>query len=600
MSLIAELKRRNVIRAATAYAVMAWLVIQVAETVLPFFGFSDDAIRNVIVLLGIGFVPAVVLAWTFQVTPGGIKRDRGARELVPDASAMRKLDRAIIAVLLVGISFFAFDKFVLAPERAAEREAEVAERAKAEAVSGYYGDRSIAVLPFENMSADPEQQYFVDGVAEEVLNLLARIRQLRVISRSSSFALRDLDLDVPEIAERLDVGHVLEGSVRKIGNTVRVTAQLIEAHSDTHLWSKTYERELENVFAIQDEIAADVANNLKIELLRPLHSRMVDPKAVALTQQARQIFERRPADTGKTMSELIAQAIEIDRDYVTAWQWKIYADYFLKVEGLISAEEEQRRDREARRHILDLEPESGFIDRIDGADAEIAGRLEDAAVFFERSLSKDANNSETARLAGRFAREIGKFDVAIRLGEHSVAIDPLCYQCLIQLSRTYMYAGDYGAAIDMRQRALALTEVGKAHYGLMLLLQGKAGEALENYQSMESDNLQKYAGLAMAYHDLGNHGSAEGELARLMSTDGDETALLVAEAAAWMDKRDIAFEWLKRAVKDTDAFGLGGLRLMNPAFRNLRDDPRWDEFLESVGFSSARLDAIKFNPVLPE
>ena len=161
MSLFRELQRRNVIRVATAYVVAAWLVVQVVETLFPVFGLSNEAIRLVVILLAIGFVPTVIGAWIFQFTPEGLRRDTGEDQ--PDARATRKLDRAIIAVLVLGIAYFAFDKFVLAPERVAEREAEVAEQAKTEALMGFYGDRSIAVLPFDNLSADPEQVYFVDG-----------------------------------------------------------------------------------------------------------------------------------------------------------------------------------------------------------------------------------------------------------------------------------------------------------------------------------------------------------------------------------------------------------------------------------------------------
>jgi len=248
MSLIPELKRRNVIRVATAYVVAAWLIIQVIETTFPVFGLSDSAIRIVIIILG--------------------------------------------------ISYFAVDKFVLAPDRATHREAAVAEQARVEAIVGFYGDRSIAVLPFTSMTSDPEQEYFADGIAEEVLNLLARIRELRVISRSSAFAFKGQGLEIPDIAERLDVAHILEGSVRRSGNKVRITAQLIEARTDTHLWSQTYDRELEDIFAIQDEIAADVARNLQIKLLRSLpKSRVTDPEVRGLTQQATQIYHLRGRGT---------------------------------------------------------------------------------------------------------------------------------------------------------------------------------------------------------------------------------------------------------------------------------------------------------------
>lgn len=599
MSFFGELKRRNVFRVGAAYVAVSWLVIQVVETVFPVFGLSNAATRNIIVLLMIGSIPVVVLSWTFQLTPDGLKRDRGTRELLPDPGATRILDRTIIVILVIGISYFAFDKFVLAPERAAEREAEVAEQAKAEAITGYYGDRSIAVLPFENMSADPEQQYFVDGVAEELLNLLARIRQLRVVSRSSSFALRDLDLEVREIAERLDVAHVLEGSVRKMGNTVRVTVQLIEARTDTHLWSQSYERDLDNVFAIQDEIAGDVVSNLKIKLLRALPaSRMVDPDAVALTQQAKMIFETPKPGAGTRMTELLHRAIDIDANYVAAWEQQVWADWLLRDEGLISAEEEQQRYRATRRRVLELEPESSFVDATDASYAMIIGNYEEAASLFERSLSKDPNNSEAAQFAGSLARELGKFDEATRLGEHAVAVDPLCYSCLWNLSRTHLYAGNYGAAVQVRERFILLGGGGKHHYGLMLLLQGKPDEALKTFETLDSDQPRRYAGLAMAYHDLGEHSRAEDELARLMrSTGNEEIAVLVAETAAWMGERDVAFEWLQQAADNPNVWLL---RPMNPAFRNLRDDPRWDEYLESIGMSSARLDAIDFDPVLPE
>ena len=213
MSLLRELQQRNVIRVATAYVVTAWLIIQVIETIFPAFGFGDEAIRIAVIVLAIGFVPAVIVAWVFEWTPEGLRRDTG--EGVAPGHA-RTMDRAIIVILLLGIVYFAVDKFVLAPGRALEREAEVAEQAAEQVRKGFYGDRSIAVLPFDNLSSDPEQMHFADGVAEEILNLLARIRDLRVISRSSSFTFRDQESNIPEIAETLDVGHILEGSVRKV------------------------------------------------------------------------------------------------------------------------------------------------------------------------------------------------------------------------------------------------------------------------------------------------------------------------------------------------------------------------------------------------
>jgi TolB-like protein/Tfp pilus assembly protein PilF len=602
MSLIPELQRRNVIRVAMAYVVAAWLIIQVVETIFPAFGFSDKAVRIIVIIFGIGFFPAVIAAWLFEFTPDGLKFDKNADRSATGSPAMHhKLDRVIIVVLLLGISFFAFDKFVLAPDRAAVREAAVAEQAAAEARVGFYGSRSIAVIPFVNMTSDPEQEYFVDGIAEEVLNLLARIRELRVISRSSAFAFKGQNLEIPDIAERLDVAHILEGSVRKVGNTVRVTAQLIEARTDTHLWSKTYERDLDDVFAIQDEIAADVAKNLEITLLESLpKSRYVDPEVFALTAQAKQLFEIRPQDVGRKMNMLLVQALEIDPDYVPALEWLSMADYFREREGLISQAEVDLHWIELSARILTLDPDNAIVDAGNAWNAAyVDDDLEVAAALFQKALSNDMSNSNAVRLAGVFARHLGRFDLAVKLHEHAVAIDPLCYQCLYQLSRSYMYARDYERALAARERFMAINSGGQFQYGLILLLQGEAELALEHYNSMSRERgMRAIAGRAMALFSTGKHVEAELELQKLIDAMPFDEVELITQVAAWMGKPDLAFEWFSRAIEeDTDE---GIMLVMLPTLANLHKDNRWQIFRESVNRSAARLDAIEFDPDLPE
>jgi TolB-like protein len=243
LSLFAELKRRNVFRVAIAYVAVSWLLIQVAETVFPVYGLSDAAIRLVITAVAIGLIPVLVISWVFELTPAGLKRDAEVDHSAPDVLASgKKFDRVILVVLAIALGYFAFDKFVLDPARDIELVEEATEHALTQARVESYGDRSIAVLPFVNMSSDPEQAFFSDGIAEELLNLLARIPELRVTSRSSSFMFRGDGLNLPDVASKLKVAHILEGSVRKAGNQVRITVQLIEAKSDTHLWSETYDR----------------------------------------------------------------------------------------------------------------------------------------------------------------------------------------------------------------------------------------------------------------------------------------------------------------------------------------------------------------------
>jgi len=262
----AELKRRNVIRVGAFYAVGSWLVLQVADVLFGLIGVPDWSLRFVGGILLLGFPFALILAWAFELTPEGIKREKDVdRSQADSAEAGRKLDIAIIVMLVLIVGFVAWDRFTRGP---AESDSDVREAA-APAVEAQASpaDLSIAVLPFVNMSGDPENEYFSDGLSEELLNVLAKIEDFRVAGRTSSFAFKGKEQDLRAIGEKLDVVHILEGSVRKQGNTVRVTAQLIDARNGYHLWSETYDRQLDDVFAIQDEIAKEVVKALKTTLL---------------------------------------------------------------------------------------------------------------------------------------------------------------------------------------------------------------------------------------------------------------------------------------------------------------------------------------------
>ncbi|MBT8063216.1 MAG: adenylyl cyclase, partial [Gammaproteobacteria bacterium] len=275
MSFLGELRRRNVLRVGAAYIVTAWLVVQVVETLFPVYGLSDGAIRLVVNILAIGLLPVLVLAWVFEWTPEGLKKDSDVEAGAPASlAAAKRLDRIILIVLVLALGYFATDKFVLDPQREARQaqlqqaELEQArEQGIAEGLQQSRGDASIAVLAFADLSPDGGQDYLGDGIAEDILNLLQRMPQLDVRSRTSSFRFKDKDVSVPEIAELLDVDHVLEGSVRRIGERIRITAQLIDARTDSHLWSDNFDRNVEDVFAIMDEISLAAAEQVGIELL---------------------------------------------------------------------------------------------------------------------------------------------------------------------------------------------------------------------------------------------------------------------------------------------------------------------------------------------
>jgi TolB-like protein/Tfp pilus assembly protein PilF len=319
MSFLAELKRRNVIRMAGLYLVGAWLITQVASTVFPAFNLPDWALRGVILLLAIGFIPALVISWVFELTPEGLKRDSevpNAESIAPQTA--RRMDRMIIVVLLLALGYFAFDKFVLAPGRVATAAPVVkSETAKTPAAA------SIAVLPFADMSQAKDQEYFSDGLSEEILNLLAQIRDLKVIGRTSSFAFKGRNEDLRTIGNTLGVAYLLEGSVRKAGTDLRITAQLIEVEGGSHLWSQSYNRKLENVFAIQTEIAASIAQALKINLLDAGQSAPVAQVAASLPAydlflQARRLIQSCTRGGLEAARGLLDEALKLDPDYAPA------------------------------------------------------------------------------------------------------------------------------------------------------------------------------------------------------------------------------------------------------------------------------------------
>ncbi len=332
MNFLAELKRRNVIRMAGLYLVGAWLVIQVAATLLPTYGAPVWVMKVLVALLAVGFLAAVVFSWLYELTPEGLKRDAEvdpARSIAPQTA--QRMDRLILAGLAAVILVVAADRYWPRAELPAAVPNAVSEPASDPAsdpanrptpAAAIHPD-SIAVLPFVNMSADPEQEYFSDGLSEEILNLLAQIRDLKVIGRTSSFAFKGRNEDLRSIGNTLGVRYLLEGSVRKAGDDLRITAQLIEVADGSHLWSQSYDRKLENVFAIQSEIAASIAQALKINLLDAGQSAPVAQVAASLPAyelllQARRLIHGRTRSGMAAARGLLDEALKLDPNYAPA------------------------------------------------------------------------------------------------------------------------------------------------------------------------------------------------------------------------------------------------------------------------------------------
>lgn len=603
MSLVAELQRRNVFRVLVGYLAGAWLVFQVVETVFPILGIGDNVLRGVLVILAIGLIPTAVAAWVFEITPDGIRLDSGATVDAPvSAKALKALDRGVLIVLAIAVGFFAFDKFVLDPARDAASERRIAQEVRSDITKSFYGDRSIAVLPFRNLSSDTEQQYFADGVAEEILNTLGSIRELRVISRSSAFRFRGDDVDVAEIREILDVGHLLEGSIRRSGERVRVSARLVETATDTQIWSATYDREIGDIFAMQDEIAARVAVEMEMQLLTPLpKSQVTDPDVVALTAQAKQLAETRSEGFAADMHRLLTEALAIDPDYLPALEWMISANFFRQVEGGITTAENEALRQQVSARILEIDPENASVISTQAWEAAYRdGDFERAGVLFERAVRSGATDSNVLRIAGVFAGFIGHFDVSEKLLRHAIAIDPFCFQCLYHLSRIYLHSGKYSDAYAIRERYLAIGSGGYYHRAIALLLQDEPETALGESAEIDGylDTGQGLAIRAMVNFEMGNHAEAEALVDELVEREELMTDPLPAiDAAAWTGKNDLAFTLLVAAYGEPT--GSGPAPVFSPTLENLHADPRWSEWREAIGMSSRRLDAIEFDPKLP-
>ena len=600
MSLVSELKRRNVFRVALAYLAVAWLLIQVAETTFPLFGLPDSAARLVVVMLGIGAIPALIFSWIFELTPDGIKKESEIDRSQSIAAATGKsIDRIVIAVLALALVYFAFDKFVLSDVRVESARQEGRSQGRVES----YGDKSIAVLPFVDMSIGRDQEYMSDGIAEELLNLLAQIPQLRVISRSSSFSFKAVDIDIRSIAERLNVAYILEGSVRKSGNRIRITSQLVEARSDTHVWSETYERELNDIFAIQDEIAEAVVSNLEVMLLgEPPNVPETDPEAYALFLQARHLHENPSTESFHKALETYQAALAIDEKYVPAWTW-LAALYDDMAHSLGKPYEEVGRlARGAIRRALAIDPDdpmalgmSAIIIREWDHDLALA------ASQMQRGVALDPNNPVLLRWAGLLMPALGQYDEAVRVNEFLFERDPVGVISKINLASSYASAARYDDAIEVSKMLLTArpdSGIGRYILARAYLHTGDMELALEQTEQ-RGESVRLTAVAAIALHELGRQDEFETTLAELREWH-DSGRLTIANRIAlvyaFIGDADAAFDWLERAVHD----GVLSLSPDDVDFTNLHDDPRWGALMEKAGFSKETLDAIKIHVNLPK
>jgi TolB-like protein/Flp pilus assembly protein TadD len=463
-------------------------------------------------------------------------------------------------------------------------------------------ENSIAVLPFVNMSEEKTNEYFSDGISEELLNLLAKIPQLKVAARTSSFSFKGKGVEIPEIARQLHVANVLEGSVRRSGDQLRITAQLIRAAEGYHLWSETYDRKMDDIFKIQDEIAGQVVKELKVKLLGAAPKvRTTDPKAYALFLQARELGRQRNAEAFAKSDSLLRQVLEIDPRYAPAWN-ELARNFINKTNsGVLSNQEGYARAREATEKALASDPNYAPAHGLLGTLAMYGNDLASAARYYQRALALEPTDLDVLRNAAMFLQSLGRIDESLALNEAVIRRDPVNMTTLSNLGLYQRYAGRYDAAIASLRTVLSLTPNNDGAHnqlGISLMQKGDATAALAEIEQEKSE-FWRMVGMPMAYCALGRKADADAALNALIAKYEKDGPYNIAHVYAFCGDADKAFEWLDKAVTYLDS-GLSDIVGEN-LFDKIHSDPRWLPFLRKIGKAPDQLAKIEFKvPPLPQ
>lgn len=457
-------------------------------------------------------------------------------------------------------------------------------------------ERSIAVLPFVDMSEAQDQEYMGDGVAEELLNLLARLPELRVISRSSSFSLKGSPIDVRSVAERFDVGYVLEGSVRTSGDRIRVTAQLVDGRTDTHVWSETYERGLGDVFAIQDAIAQAVVAKLQVTLLdKAPSSRPTDPDAYALFLQGRSLHEQPAGDSIRRAVDYYKAALEIDPDYVPAWVW-LAAAYDDTVNSQdLPRETVVRLAQDAIGRALAIDPDDPLALGMSALLAVAWERdLAGAAAQMQRAIDLDPANPILLRWAAILLTELGRHEQAVAVMKYLFERDPIGNITRINLAETQLNAGEFEEAVRICEIEVALTTEASPCGSRLILAHLYAGDAKSAKTLLDRlpATSRVYVRLApMVNHATGQEAAFAESLRALQQSYRDGDAGLgywVANTFAFTGDAERLFDWMGRLEAEGTLSMVPGTAF----FRAYATDPRWRRMMADLGQSPAELAAI--------
>lgn len=606
LRLFEQLKQRNVFRVAALYAVVCWLILEPVHVIFHMLEVPPWANRLVIILMALGFPLVVIFAWVYEITPEGLKLTAE----IPHGQSIRRVtarrvDAAIIAVLAMVLAYFVIDKFWISKQLSASQRLTTitphATSTNALPPSGttarfHPPPHSIAVLPFVNLSGDKQQEYFSDGLTEELLNSLSRINELHVTGRTSSFFFKGEHVDLSTIAHKLNVASVLEGSVRRSARTVRISAQLIDAVTGFNLWSQTYDRDLRDVLKLQSDIADSVASSLRVTLLEGLAAKIElggtrDPAAFDAYLRALKGYST--AQEVQDFQAVIAsytEAIHLDPHYALAFAGRSRAYSYYATEfgtGYAVTANLDNGQVDARRAI-ELTPDLPQAHSAMAVLFERSINFSHASQEYELAISLAPGDAQILREYGVFAVEMGQADTGVAAARRAVSLDPLNELARGSLGEALLWAHRYEEAITAFQGALAL-DPRSADYNA---LRGLAYYALGDFQSARSscelnpDHWQNQTCLALTYEKMGRHSDAEVILNKMTSAWGDAEAYQYAQIYAQRGNIAKALEWLETALRLHDA-GLVWLRV-DTFVDPLRKEPRFQSIERALKFPTSR------------
>jgi len=579
MNFFSELKRRNVYKVAVAYAVVGWVLAQIATQIFPFLEIPNWIVRLVIVLIAIGFPIALVIAWAFEATPEGIKR---TEDVDPVAVARAPKKHAWIYVVVIGaaisIGLFFVGRY----------------SARSTSTGSELPSKSIAVLPFDNLSRDPDNAFFAEGVQDEILTRLAKVADLKVIARTSTQKFKSSPENLSEIAKQLGVLNILEGSVQKANDQVRVNVQLVNAMTNAHLWAEIYDRKLTDIFAVESDIAKTIADTLQAKLTGSEKKMMAvqpttDTTAYELYHKGRSLWEKRSGDNIPKAIEYFNQAIARDPNYALAYAGLasayIISPFWAGTDRLDSFAKAEEAARKALHLDTNLAEAHLALGKVYFWKIDLAAALRE----YERATALKPNDAGAHHWYGNDAlAALGRFDEAITEVKRAIELDPLSVVINTDLGTTFYYAHRFDESARQLRKTLEIDPTSfyaRFNLGIALQAKGDLSGAIAEYEKAKqlNDNTFISTLCAQAKTQAGDRDAAQRMLGELDKMSHSREVLGYCRALLYLslNNKDEALHWLEQGFEERDGSNISYIKV-DPLLDSLHGDPRFEALAQKV------------------